>query len=119
MQQHPEPARRQPGGGTLGHQQVLEHPAGQRHLGQPVPLPRQYAPLLDQRGDPVVEPGRDDRRRHPLRQLTGDRLHQAGALDTKRRPIADRRPVAPGLTGVGQLLEFHGGLALVVDRVPD
>ena len=38
------------------------------------------------------------------RQLAGDRPHQAGAFDTKRLSLADRRPVAARLAGVGQLL---------------
>ena len=47
--------------------EVLEHPAGQRHRAQAVPVAQSQAARLDQRGDAVVEASRDDRRRDPGR----------------------------------------------------
>jgi hypothetical protein len=60
VHQDAEAACLEPADRRAQQQRVLEHPAGQRHRAEPVPIAQEQAARLDHRGHAVMEVGRDD-----------------------------------------------------------
>ena len=126
MREHPEPPCLQPGHRRPQHGHVLEHPAGQRHRREPVPVADGCASIFDQLNYPVLEARCHDRPARAARQVGRRFPHQVRPAHLERLTgdsWGEGGPVAAGFGGpgicasCGELLQLDRGLPLVVDRV--
>ncbi len=105
VRQHREAARLQAGDRSPQEQQVLEDPAGKGNRAEAVLLAQEHAPVLDERGQAVVEAGGDDLPRHACRQVGDGRADQVRAARAEGSAARlARRVSAAGSTAAVRML---------------